>query len=452
MVLMPSLTKQFFLQRPSVLTSNDFIVYVCDKYFGDGGATGKLSDEDYKAVHGVLNSLMKEPFLSNATDLAVKLIEQNTPRMVSFSADATKKQHWERHIRAVPAGDHVEVDLFALTMNYIGDIAGEVLMGKAFFENNPNVLDDLLVLDSGFGALLTGAPSVTPGLAKARAARTRLIAVLDEWTHAVTAMINGKDPEYKWRDLSDVSETMLLRVKALQDIKANDRLAAASSVALYWALMVNANKIIFWMLLHIISSTELLASIRTEIAIFAKATTDEAPGLKLDVPGLVKSCPLLKATFFETMRLYTAGTSYKKVLQDVTLTESPEDAATFGKPRSQTYHVAAGNYLVIPHGTMQTDPRLWADPATFDASRFLITGDKGPRADLKHLNPFGGGHSVCKGRAFAEREVLGFIAAFVTMWDFSPVGARWVLPGKSFSGAGSANPIGSMRVRMRRRG
>ena len=37
MVLMPSLAKQFFQQRPTVLSSDDFLFWIHEKYFGDGG-------------------------------------------------------------------------------------------------------------------------------------------------------------------------------------------------------------------------------------------------------------------------------------------------------------------------------------------------------------------------------------------------------------------------------
>lgn len=151
MVVMPSLTKQYFLQRPTVLSSNNFVTYILDKYFGDGGEGRRLRTEDFHAVHRTLNTLMKEPFLSTATNSMIELIEQNSNHLVSFSTDRAKQHHWERVGLAVPSGEHVEVDLFALTTNYIGDIAGEVLMGKAFFENNPN-------------AWLTSGSSITPSM------------------------------------------------------------------------------------------------------------------------------------------------------------------------------------------------------------------------------------------------------------------------------------------------
>lgn len=475
---MPSLVKEYFLQRPTVLSNDDFITFIHDRYFGDKGECARMPSEDFHAVHRTLNTLMKEPFLSTATDSMVGLIQDNIHDMFSFSADPAKQRHWERAGRAIPDGNIVDVDLFPMSMNYVGDIAGEILMGRALFKNYPNVLDDLWVFDNAFNALLTGAPPVTRRLSNARAARARLITAFTEWKVAMLKTFRGEDPGHKWRDMSDVSETMKTRVRTLEGLPTSDLHNAATNIAVYWGLMVNANKVSYWLLLHIISNQPLLAAIREEIAPFAK-TSDSSdgkpPSLTLDAMGLFKSSPLFKASFYETMRLYTAGTSYKKVLEPLTLTESAADAELFGKPLPQSYHIPEGSFLVIPHSAMQTDHRLWADPERFDPMRFLIDGgeekvgldndkkDRGAgeiykisrdaKVDIKHLRPFGGGHTVCKGRTFAEREVLVFVAAWLAVWDFSPADPTgWKIPGKTYNGTGSASPTGQkVRVSVRRR-
>jgi hypothetical protein len=48
-------------------------------------------------------------------------------------------------------------------------------------------------------------------------------------------------------------------------------------------------------------------------------------------------------------------------------------------------------------------------------------------ADMLHLNVFGGGSTVCKGKYLAEREILVFVAGTSTVWDFSPVGKEWTI-------------------------
>ena len=208
------------------------------------------------------------------------------------------------------------------------------------------------------------------------------------------------------------------------------------------------------MLLHIISSSDMLETIRKEIKPYARVTGQSPGSLKLDVDGLVKECPIFKGCFFESMRLYTAGSSYKKVLQDLTLTEGDEDATTFGKPGPQTYHIKAGDFLVIPGATLQTDPRLWKDPSAFNPERYIIPDEKDPKkvkVDSLHLFAFGGGHSVCKGRIFAEREVLIFVAGLISVWDFTPTDGTWVIPKKWYNGTGSGNPKSVLRVKMSRR-
>ncbi|KAL5324197.1 hypothetical protein ACEPPN_008741 [Leptodophora sp. 'Broadleaf-Isolate-01'] len=456
MVLMPSLVHQFFSKRSTVLSSEDFIFWIFSKYFGDGGATANIGSKKFQTVHLTLNSLLKEPFLERATEKTGRLVERLTPGLVGL--DEREGREWAEVGNVVRIGDGdrmmAEVDLFPLLMNYVADVAANVLLGDSFLKNNPGITQDLWEFDSKFNALLTGIPVITPGLAKAKAARERLKCAFSEWNHAAMDTMNGKQVEGKWSDMSDISETMKIRLQAMQSVDAEEGFAVAQNLALYWGLMVNANKVHFWMLLHIISSPELLSTIQEEMAPFAKFS-HETGKLDLDVDNLVKSCPVFKATFFETMRLYTAGVSYKKVLQDVALTESVEDAATFGKPIPQTYHISKGNFLVIPHAVMQMDPRIWERPTEFNPSRFLVPDEKDPKkmhAEMGHLHAFGGGTSICKGRFFAEREVLIFAAGLLATWDFTPVdGKWWEIPGKSYNGTGSANPKGNVRVRMSRR-
>jgi len=348
-VLMPSLVKQFFVQRPSVISSDSFLHRIYDKYFGDSGASKRMPEHDYHKAHGSHGMLMREPFLSTATATTRSLVEERATSLIRLSSDAERQSVWERSANVALVGEKsAEADLYPLIMDFVASSAGVALMGHAFVENNPGILEDLWAFDSSFSALLTGLPSLMPKMARARAARTRLQAVVKEWNDAVTAMMEERDPGPKWDDLSDVPEAMRLRVKVLRDTNSEDIFVSASTLATYWGLMANANKITFWMLLHIISDPELLENVRKEIGPYARrGVDDEQSRLALDVDGLIQKCPLLKATFFETMRLYTTGTSYKKVCQDLTLTESLEDAETLGKPKPQTYHIKAGTFLAM---------------------------------------------------------------------------------------------------------
>lgn len=48
---------------------------------------------------------------------------------------------------------------------------------------------------------------------------------------------------------------------------------------------------------------------------------------------------------------------------------------------------------------------------------------------IANLDALGGGHSMCKGRAFAFKEIMLFSAAIISMWEIDPVdGGEWKMP------------------------
>lgn len=243
--------------------------------------------------------------------------------------------------------------------------------------------------------------------------------------------------------MRDVGDTVRLRQHAIAETDAGigGKFNACAHLAMYWAMMINTNRTIFWTLLRVVFDPALLAAIRAEVApfVFVRAEDSGRSGgtLKMDVEGLFKSCPLLKATFLEIMRICTPGISYKIVKQDLVLTEIPEDATILGKSQPQSYSITKDTFLARPHGTMQKDPRLWEHPERFDPSRFLVADDDSEKveqeaaldgrrpsrvyADYRYLNPWSGGTTMCKGRFSAEREVLAFVSALVSLWDLEPL-------------------------------
>jgi hypothetical protein len=78
-ILISSLTKKFFLQKPTVLSGDSFLHWIHEKYFGDGGASQRLPKADFHIVHKTLNSLLRMPFLSEATAGTQRPVEERTP-------------------------------------------------------------------------------------------------------------------------------------------------------------------------------------------------------------------------------------------------------------------------------------------------------------------------------------------------------------------------------------
>ena len=341
MVMSPSIAKQVLNQRAT--NSHGMTLYVMEKFFGDGGGIRKVDQELlWGTVHKQLYQLMREPFLSNAIAITVRAIEERTPNLISYSESIVDQTVWERSAELLPvagATPSVEASLFPLMRNFVGDLASSVLMGHNFMENNPTILQDLWDWDNKFNLYLLGLPSWMPGLAKASQARHRFIDAVQEHQEALYAMLDGRDPGNRWSDLSDVSNIMVDRAREWRNAQASQRATAVGDCAVLWAMNVNANSVIFWMIWHVYSQPDLLAKIRKEIEQYVKlspAPKSELPirepdRLSIDMEALMRSCPLLKATYFETMRFEVGSISYKSIAGDFTVVESAEDASLAGR-------------------------------------------------------------------------------------------------------------------------
>lgn len=180
---------------------------------------------------------MSEPFLSNATAKTTRLVEERTINALPFSSESSGKTELERLSKVTYKDSFATVDIYIVLMKFVGDVTGEVVMGKAFIEDNPGILQDLWIFDGGFTMLFSGLAGLTSRGREAKSARDRLNKAVGSWNHLA---VENSDNRY-----GDISETMRLRLKALVAMKAEESFAAVSNLAIYWGLMVNANKVIF---------------------------------------------------------------------------------------------------------------------------------------------------------------------------------------------------------------
>ena len=217
----------------------------------------------------------------------------------------------------------------------------------------------------------------------------------------------------------------------------------------------NADSLCFWMILRILATPGLVDRIRAEIEPHVQASQPdnvlglaEPPRLKISLAGLRGGCPLLKSCYFEALRLDSAPWSIKHIVKDFTITEDEKD----GPGGTRSFSLKAGEYLDIPFGVHQSDPRYFPSPELFKADRFLVQGPDGKvEADIGTLRPYGGGLAMCKGKLFAEGEVLAYVAGVIALWDFEPMGADgWQIPGH-IRATGVTLPKTDIRVRIRRR-
>jgi hypothetical protein len=99
----------------------------------------------------------------------------------------------------------------------------------------------------------------------------------------------------------------------------------------------------FWMLLRILSMPQILGHNQGRESSIRNSSREGK--LRYSRAGRTSSrklCPNLKASFFGTIKHYVSGMDYRKILQDMTLKESAEDAEKFGKPSTQEYPIKTG--------------------------------------------------------------------------------------------------------------
>lgn len=204
-------------------------------------------------------------------------------------------------------------------------------------------------------------------------------------------------------------------------------------------MSTKSSNLVFWMLVQIWTVSGLVQQIRDEISPFTKAwqplqtfRIKEHPRLRIDVDGLVRSCPLLKACFYECIRLYSAPTSMRSTVQTFEVHEARKDASD-GRSH-QSYILESGKFVAAVFGVHHFDPHYFESPCDFRPARFLGRSESSEEelvVDEQTLRPWGMGATACPGRAYAEREVLAFVAGILALWDFEPANPKgWIVPGR----------------------
>ena len=473
-VPLPSLAKDVFGQRSTKATNDDFILWVSKTLLGDD-TLGSMPDLMHK-THLMLNPMLAPQTLAEQSSRLVGNVVQTMGNLVSFTTDSAKQETWERSANIViPEGKQdgpiVEASLFELVTRWVGSCVNPVIMGQAFVDQNPSLLDDLFTFNEQMPMLLSGLPPLNSAMKLARAAQKRLIAAVADWDDALYNVMMGRHPGPGWGDMKDVSEVMRTRHRVWREEMGGKRTTAAvgQHFGLLWGTHTNSNIMFFWLLTHLYADPSLLAKIRKEIAphVTIRANNNEpsSSSFSIDHVSLSRYCPLLKSTFYEVMRYDLVNTAFKTVIEDFAITESVEDAVRLrgrsATPRS--YLLKKGNVVCVANDPMQTDSRIWSGPDRFEPERFLEpdpSDEKQVRANMQgRIFTFGGGTSMCKGRLLAEKEMLICAAAVLTLWDIElvpnkfarigPDGKSWII--QKGTDVGAAHVKGPVRVTIKKR-
>lgn len=463
---MPSLIQQIFAQRGNVLNKQKTLEWFMKSAFDDKYST-RDEHEAFHGHHNALNLMLKEDFINEATGKTARTVEFKAAKLVTAAPwmypdeEGKPMELWEEAGKVKFNTDGTfEANLYSLIVHYMGQVVIDMLWGKALIKNHPTLQTDMWDFDEGVHHIITPLlGNITTSGRRAIACRERLTVAMKEWHEAVAEKQAGRNPGEKWGALDDISQIMQDRVKVWVDKKASETLQKTNDVSVLWGVNVNSNKNVFWMLMQIFTRPELLSDIREEIAPYVhisptgERSPDGFPKLCINIEGLMKNCPLIKSAFYETMRMNMSGLGIRQVIKDVVLKESSSDATLFGKKRPQAYTIPAGSTLVLANGTMQMDQRIFANPEQFYPERFIEEGPDGlPRVTMKNLHTFGGGLYKCKGRYFAEKEVLIFASSLLVMWDIEAAGGKeeLVVPQMGLAGA-SRSPLEDVRVKLTRR-
>ncbi|POR35532.1 Uncharacterized protein TPAR_04236 [Tolypocladium paradoxum] len=438
----------------SLLTSNfSFSKKDLEQY----AAVSQEAKTQFKYLHS-------EPGLSELVDATVTQVARNIADFVTFNSYPADQMDWERLAGAEvvqgPKGESfVEADLMALAKNFIAKTANCALYGTDFVENFPDMWQLMWTFDEAFLLLAAKVPGWIPWpkLQRARNARRRMLSYTYEFNVAMDKHLEGQDAGIEWQDLDNVSAVVKARIETFRNHGLSLQARAGCDLGLCWAMNSNANQLISWMLFELYRDAVLLEQVREEVAPYVQAVQPQndfgeaiwlAPTMeKLDLDGLFTKCPLLKAAYLETLRVYTGVWTLRWLTEDVVLDD---------RAKTEPYLLRKGTYAHVPQDMHQFDPEYFPNPKEWHHGRHLKeqvdeNGRRSLVADMGTIRPYGGGPGMCKGRAFAQRQMLLYSAIIATFYDMQPPnGQSWEEP-KTYKLAATRHPKKDIKVWIRRR-
>lgn len=398
------------------------------------------------------NALVEKAFVNEANTTAALEradIPAKAHSFVTFSTGPDTLTYWERNAKArLVAPDAVEANLLSLTRDFGACISVPQFYGQDFLDRNPTLLADLWNFDNHlFPLLMIGLPTWLPlkPIREGLAARQRLIDALAALYKRIDQHRKG-EPVDGGADMSDVSFVALGRSEGYAKRGLSYKHQGQCDMGIFWGQNGNTQPLVFWFLLFSFATPGLVDELRKEIAPYVPISIEagQAKITNLDLGSLSRKCPLLRSTMYETFRMANAPTSIRLLKKNVTI------------PDGERKHEAKkGSWISAAWSLINKDPAYFDDPETFRPDRFVQTDPEtnAKTAQYGHLRPWGIGPGMCKGRTFAEKEILGLGAAVVSLWDISPAGGdgkTWQVP-SMLPGTGAMLPDREVRVVIRRR-
>ncbi|KAK6699239.1 hypothetical protein SNK05_012056 [Fusarium graminearum] len=425
---------------------------LCTLVFGSTNSP-QLRDKLHTSLKDLVPPL-ERTFLNDAASTAAverSRVAERGASLVTFSSDPQHMERWElsagiKVLQSEQPGipGKVEANLQSLTRDFGACMSIPLIYGQDLLDRHPQLLDDFWVFDNElFPLLMVGIPTWAPFkmMQDGLKARTRIIDSLEGVYKRVEQERRGESIDFG-ADISDVSTMLRERNKVFNRDGWTLKERAAADLGTFWGLNANAQPVLFWFLLYVYSTPGLLERIRQEISPYITLVGGGRPEIaSMDFQSLFRNCPLFKACIFETYRLVNEPTSIRHVSQSVSINDG-----------DLLHNLSEGTYISVPLALRNKDPHLYQDPDSFVPDRFLDTDPQTGKSTARYgkLKPWGVGAAMCKGRTFAEKEIISLGSAVVSLWDIAPADGSWKLPAM-IPGTGVKKPINDIRVVIKRR-
>ncbi|KAI9802284.1 MAG: hypothetical protein M1833_001790 [Piccolia ochrophora] len=219
----------------------------------------------------------------------------------------------------------------------------------------------------------------------------------------------------------------------------NIEYVARGDTSIGFGIMVNLYKAAGWAPLYVFPRPTLVAELRAEITSAVTRTSNQAT---ISVTTLRRTCPLLTATLYETIRHAGSVSTTRWVCEDTLLAER--------------YLVKKGGFVRVPAASIHGDPAVWgSDVDEFNPHRFLKRSSAGKlelRVPASAFQGFGGGSTYCPGRNLAVSTISVFMLMMVMGYEVAPKGGKeWVLPERDSRNEGVALPKRDVEVVIKER-
>ena len=419
---------------------NPFVIAMMPRLFNVGQRDVEIASENRDGEQG--NRGYMAELHTGATSILGPGEESKEMVIVMLEAVMEKVDHLARN-----KGGR-KVDLFAWLRYAITMASTEAIFGpESPFKKDPRLEGAFWDFEAQFTNVLLGvAPQYTAR--KAHTGRARIAKAMQEYFERDGQKRGSRLVKSRY----EAGRKSGLSMQAIASFQLGDCIG----------VLINSVPTTFWMLYHILSSSELLSLIRAELddTIISSQDLDGSESFTIPVFELQDRCPLLLATYKEVLRYRTHNSSSRYVLRDTLLNDC--------------YLLKANSIIQMPSAVLHTNAELWGtDAGVFNPRRFLHgTRPSSPNLEsyakstqvssyflypspsstslssassssvslapssstsprkASFFRAFGGGATLCPGRHFATCTILATVALILLRAEISPVDATGSEEGK----------------------